>query len=283
MRREHSPPESSPEKAFSPPSSELRETGWRRWQESAPKLTSAVANLIMISEARSPRYYQCLNKVKLWPTWLGRLDSEVPNSQRIQTLKDSTIKFSMSIVIFCQSWAADGRHRLKRSRTKHMGRFPIPSKLKIYSSTHSWSGSNPVGSNSKTKLLIIQPPLLCCARGRPIIVEWERDARHSAGLSRSLVNKRRVTKSGVAEPPGDDVAFLVHKSKPQTVGTRLQLMVKVRGTNLALSCNKFTLAASRGTVWDEKVHDGMDEWKFSRAFRPSHEKVLGWVWESPPY
>ncbi|GBP41937.1 hypothetical protein EVAR_31700_1 [Eumeta japonica] len=25
----------------------------------------------------------------------------------------------------------------------------------------------------------------CCARGRPIIVEWERDARHSAGLSRS--------------------------------------------------------------------------------------------------
>ncbi|GBP71387.1 hypothetical protein EVAR_20487_1 [Eumeta japonica] len=24
---------------------------------------------------------------------------------------------------------------------------------------------------------------LCCARGRPIIVEWERDARHSAGLS----------------------------------------------------------------------------------------------------
>ncbi|GBP06467.1 Ubiquitin conjugation factor E4 A [Eumeta japonica] len=25
--------------------------------------------------------------------------------------------------------------------------------------------------------------VLCCARGRPIIVEWERDARHSAGLS----------------------------------------------------------------------------------------------------
>ncbi|GBP61729.1 hypothetical protein EVAR_89109_1 [Eumeta japonica] len=25
--------------------------------------------------------------------------------------------------------------------------------------------------------------LHCCARGRPIIVEWERDARHSAGLS----------------------------------------------------------------------------------------------------
>ncbi|GBP48386.1 hypothetical protein EVAR_96425_1 [Eumeta japonica] len=24
---------------------------------------------------------------------------------------------------------------------------------------------------------------ICCARGRPIIVEWERDARHSAGLS----------------------------------------------------------------------------------------------------
>ncbi|GBP05392.1 Esterase FE4 [Eumeta japonica] len=26
----------------------------------------------------------------------------------------------------------------------------------------------------------------CCARGRPIIVEWERDARHSAGLSLSF-------------------------------------------------------------------------------------------------
>ncbi|GBP46374.1 hypothetical protein EVAR_36353_1 [Eumeta japonica] len=26
-------------------------------------------------------------------------------------------------------------------------------------------------------------PADCCARGRPIIVEWERDARHSAGLS----------------------------------------------------------------------------------------------------
>ncbi|GBP35426.1 hypothetical protein EVAR_94877_1 [Eumeta japonica] len=27
------------------------------------------------------------------------------------------------------------------------------------------------------------PDTRCCARGRPIIVEWERDARHSAGLS----------------------------------------------------------------------------------------------------
>ncbi|GBP20984.1 hypothetical protein EVAR_9556_1 [Eumeta japonica] len=29
----------------------------------------------------------------------------------------------------------------------------------------------------------------CCARGRPIIVEWERDARHSAGLSRSVTHR----------------------------------------------------------------------------------------------
>ncbi|GBP49699.1 hypothetical protein EVAR_33453_1 [Eumeta japonica] len=29
----------------------------------------------------------------------------------------------------------------------------------------------------------------CCARGRPIIVEWERDARHSAGLSLVRCNK----------------------------------------------------------------------------------------------
>ncbi|GBP75524.1 hypothetical protein EVAR_58805_1 [Eumeta japonica] len=30
---------------------------------------------------------------------------------------------------------------------------------------------------------------LVLARGRPIIVEWERDARHSAGLSRSVTHR----------------------------------------------------------------------------------------------
>ncbi|GBP39953.1 hypothetical protein EVAR_39181_1 [Eumeta japonica] len=30
---------------------------------------------------------------------------------------------------------------------------------------------------------LLRPAQSCCARGRPIIVEWERDARHSAGLS----------------------------------------------------------------------------------------------------
>ncbi|GBP07983.1 hypothetical protein EVAR_78114_1 [Eumeta japonica] len=33
-----------------------------------------------------------------------------------------------------------------------------------------------------------QPATLCCARGRPIIVEW-RDARHSAALSRSVTHR----------------------------------------------------------------------------------------------
>ncbi|GBP44811.1 hypothetical protein EVAR_75679_1 [Eumeta japonica] len=33
---------------------------------------------------------------------------------------------------------------------------------------------------------------MCCARGRPIIVEWERDARHSAGLSLVRDIERRV-------------------------------------------------------------------------------------------
>ncbi|GBP00258.1 hypothetical protein EVAR_869_1 [Eumeta japonica] len=37
--------------------------------------------------------------------------------------------------------------------------------------------------------------LACCARGRPIIVEWERDARHSAGLS--LVRIASVLGRGV--------------------------------------------------------------------------------------
>ncbi|GBP33414.1 hypothetical protein EVAR_6762_1 [Eumeta japonica] len=32
----------------------------------------------------------------------------------------------------------------------------------------------------------------CCARGRPIIVEWERDARHSAGLSLVRISRRGI-------------------------------------------------------------------------------------------
>ncbi|GBP91758.1 hypothetical protein EVAR_33148_1 [Eumeta japonica] len=40
------------------------------------------------------------------------------------------------------------------------------------------------GSHSKN-IEVLQ----CCARGRPIIVEWERDARHSAGLSRSVTHR----------------------------------------------------------------------------------------------
>ncbi|GBP18215.1 hypothetical protein EVAR_9057_1 [Eumeta japonica] len=35
----------------------------------------------------------------------------------------------------------------------------------------------------------------CCARGRPIIVEWERDARHSAGLSLVRYSKRHRRRS----------------------------------------------------------------------------------------
>ncbi|GBP49603.1 hypothetical protein EVAR_97900_1 [Eumeta japonica] len=38
----------------------------------------------------------------------------------------------------------------------------------------------------------------CCARGRPIIVEWERDARHSAGLS--LVRERSAVEVITQEP-----------------------------------------------------------------------------------
>ncbi|GBP44995.1 hypothetical protein EVAR_33423_1 [Eumeta japonica] len=43
----------------------------------------------------------------------------------------------------------------------------------------------------------------CCARGRPIIVEWERDARHSAGLS--LV--RAGAPAEPRAPSGDDASI----------------------------------------------------------------------------
>ncbi|GBP51238.1 hypothetical protein EVAR_85451_1 [Eumeta japonica] len=41
----------------------------------------------------------------------------------------------------------------------------------------------------------------CCARGRPIIVEWERDARHSAGLS--LVRSGNIFDVHVGEAAGE--------------------------------------------------------------------------------
>ncbi|GBP86268.1 hypothetical protein EVAR_57390_1 [Eumeta japonica] len=46
-------------------------------------------------------------------------------------------------------------------------------------------GSLPCPSLPRSYRLCGQLPssYMCCARGRPIIVEWERDARHSAGLS----------------------------------------------------------------------------------------------------
>ncbi|GBP58217.1 hypothetical protein EVAR_87795_1 [Eumeta japonica] len=42
--------------------------------------------------------------------------------------------------------------------------------------TYAQSACRPMDS-------VLLPIQKCCARGRPIIVEWERDARHSAGLS----------------------------------------------------------------------------------------------------
>ncbi|GBP47970.1 hypothetical protein EVAR_40394_1 [Eumeta japonica] len=60
-------------------------------------------------------------------------------------------------------------------------------------------------TRSGTDRLTYIPKHECCARGRPIIVEWERDARHSAGpLSRSdsLYRRRpRRTCPGAAGCP----------------------------------------------------------------------------------
>ncbi|GBP15840.1 Serine-enriched protein [Eumeta japonica] len=48
---------------------------------------------------------------------------------------------------------------------------------------------------------------MCCARGRPIIVEWERDARHSAGLSLVRCKSFQNTKRGeICRIPGCPVA-----------------------------------------------------------------------------
>ncbi|GBP62213.1 Protein sly1 homolog [Eumeta japonica] len=41
----------------------------------------------------------------------------------------------------------------------------------------------------------------CCARGRPIIVEWERDARHSAGLSLVRLNSTKNSTKLKARAP----------------------------------------------------------------------------------
>ncbi|GBP70454.1 hypothetical protein EVAR_52795_1 [Eumeta japonica] len=75
--------------------------------------------------------------------------------------------------------------------------------LDPWDSTHSQNTEiheNPISTQGAGNELVMSlgvanvhgrrwPPSLCAARGRPIIVEWERDARHSAGLSRSVTHR----------------------------------------------------------------------------------------------
>ncbi|GBP83381.1 hypothetical protein EVAR_91054_1 [Eumeta japonica] len=77
------------------------------------------------------------------------------------------------------------------SRFKY-NRKVISGRYKVFSDkqpliTGNRRGGVPVG---RIRALITRLPLDCAARGRPIIVEWERDARHSAGLS--LVRRLRM-------------------------------------------------------------------------------------------
>ncbi|GBP56097.1 hypothetical protein EVAR_43861_1 [Eumeta japonica] len=53
----------------------------------------------------------------------------------------------------------------------------------LQSSPFCWSSSRPRRICRRSWRPECNTPGNCCARGRPIIVEWERDARHSAGLS----------------------------------------------------------------------------------------------------
>ncbi|GBP17390.1 hypothetical protein EVAR_8754_1 [Eumeta japonica] len=70
----------------------------------------------------------------------------------------------------------------------------------------------------------------CCARGRPIIVEWERDARHSAGPS--------PARRPIATLPS--VTFLISDSQPQPnlrrchvkKETHANSIIKINGRNL---------------------------------------------------
>ncbi|GBP54290.1 Putative 115 kDa protein in type-1 retrotransposable element R1DM [Eumeta japonica] len=61
--------------------------------------------------------------------------------------------------------------------------------------------------------------LQCCARGRPIIVEWERDARHSAGLSlvRALrsecLKKRRISQRSYRRPNSAELVSEYKKAR----------------------------------------------------------------------
>ncbi|GBP07394.1 hypothetical protein EVAR_4769_1 [Eumeta japonica] len=61
----------------------------------------------------------------------------------------------------------------------------------------------------------------CCARGRPIIVEWERDARHSAGLSlvvRASTRERGEALKALESDEGErnhNVRFLISLTNPE--------------------------------------------------------------------
>ncbi|GBP30701.1 hypothetical protein EVAR_75924_1 [Eumeta japonica] len=52
-----------------------------------------------------------------------------------------------------------------------------------------WQLSNSLRSRNADDQQQLAERVLNAARGRPIIVEWERDARHSAGLSRSVTHR----------------------------------------------------------------------------------------------
>ncbi|GBP46917.1 Histone H2B.3 [Eumeta japonica] len=64
------------------------------------------------------------------------------------------------------------------------------------------------------RLHVIQKKILkCCARGRPIIVEWERDARHSAGLSLSfdVVTSKNISKSNKKYKRKESYVIYIYK------------------------------------------------------------------------
>ncbi|GBO99184.1 hypothetical protein EVAR_486_1 [Eumeta japonica] len=107
----------------------------------------------------------------------------------------------------------------------------------------------------------------CCARDRPIIVEWERDARHSAGpsLVRMLVvvygqMKRRVM---IFRPPSVPLIY-----RFALVRTRLRNVSKVRKP---IKVRSLSLSSKIGKKLDERVDLSISEGK--RTCKPPKSKL----------
>ncbi|GBP21109.1 hypothetical protein EVAR_11140_1 [Eumeta japonica] len=138
---------------------------------------------------------------------------------------------------------------LQTQKLKRKARRPAPARPRLTATTkqghmasatfavmtHYISG-RPKKATPRANKKIWLPVKSCCARGRPIIVEWERDARHSAGLSlvRSYVTLKTAN-SGLSFSAGVDFVTFHSDYRHDSVQTMLKGRYRKKGPPSELS------------------------------------------------